>query len=319
MGPSIRRRGSPPRRVAARATIPTRRAPASPRAAPAAMSAGSCSAAATRAVRPTTAAPASARAARGAPGGAAVAMAVAAAAWRLGNPPSARPPGRGRPSRSRSRRAAMPAATPAARQRTPVPRVRRRRIMAATARRKAGLITPATRAAAARPPGTAPATRGGRPRGAGRVVRAPASGRRVAARAPLLVSEVMRRALALLVALAASALLAGCSGGGLGGDSAQFAGGPRGRRPSPAAADLRLHIGRSGDERFAARQSRGVPGASFPAARAGGYPRAHAEDDAARAHLRSAVRFPADGRNLARGLRRRHGACPDCRGSSTCR
>ena len=38
----------------------------------------------------------STRATRGAPGDAAMAMAVAAAAWRLGNPPSARAPGRGR-------------------------------------------------------------------------------------------------------------------------------------------------------------------------------------------------------------------------------
>ena len=46
----------------------------------------------------------------------------------------------------------------------------------------------------------------------------------------------MRRALALLVALAASALLAGCSGGGLGGDAAQQLVPASERKPAPAVS-----------------------------------------------------------------------------------
>ena len=167
-------------------------------------------------------------------GEAARAMAAAAAAWRLGKPPSGRRPGRGRDRRSRSTRATTPAATPATRHRSPTRRLWGRAIITATARRKAGLITAASTAAAPSPPGTARAARRtARPRPRSSVdsafIRAQGSGAEPAAKV-----VAMRRALALLVALAASALLAGCSGGGLGGDAPVSLLPEADREPAPA-------------------------------------------------------------------------------------
>ena len=102
------------------------------------MSAGSCSAQITRPERPASAAVPSAAPNLASRRPAAYAMETAAAAWRLGNPPSALAPGRRRSIRSRRARATSAASTPAAPIRTPAPRVPGITTMTATSTRNAG-------------------------------------------------------------------------------------------------------------------------------------------------------------------------------------
>ena len=59
-------------------------------------------------------------------------------------------------------------------------------------------------------------------------------------------------------------------------------------------------------ELVARRQPRSLQRVRVPAARARQHPRPPSEDDALRAHLRSAVRLSADGRHVARRLHGRH-------------